>query len=138
MGIISGFDDGEFRPNEPVSRIQFIKMLDEATEHINDLQLTVSFIDLDSNHWEYPYLESALQKSFVPSDYEDNSLIPTKKITREEMAVMVTMALELNDVQSPPFKDQELISEEYVDEVEAAAGTGLLQGFEDWTFRPLV
>ncbi len=50
-GTISGFEDGTFRPNNTVTRAQFVKMIGKGPE-----RYTADFSDVPSNHWAYEYV----------------------------------------------------------------------------------
>lgn len=61
-GIISGYPDGTFRPDEPVTRAELAKILTSAF----DLQekTALSYDDVKAEDWYYPYLESCAE--YIP------------------------------------------------------------------------
>lgn len=129
MKIISGFGDGTFKPKEAVTRAQFIKMLDIATGHVNEFNshVEVPFVDLNEDHWSYPYVVSSLQKGFVvPLDYKDGKLSPKDDMTREEMATMVARAIGIYAVHQVPFADQGLITDYMLNYVAAVSSSEIL------------
>lgn len=76
-GSIAGFNDGSFRPNDPVTRAQLVKMLGSRTESSR----SDSISDLDSSHWAYDALiHSALRT-------KNGKILPNEPITREDTAV---------------------------------------------------
>ncbi len=72
-GTVKGYEDGSFRPTNPVTRAEFVKMMG-----IGPVRRTADFADVDSSHWGYEYI--------MTSGFEsaDNNFIPSKPITRGE------------------------------------------------------
>ncbi|MFZ5827894.1 MAG: S-layer homology domain-containing protein [Bacillota bacterium] len=96
-GIVSGYGDGSYRPNATLSRSAFVKMLTAA----NGLPLRTGdgggFLDTGS-HWvtEQGYLGAAVAAGLIrPDEYPGRRFEPDRAISREEIAVMVTRALGL-------------------------------------------
>lgn len=77
-GTVKGFEDGSFRPDEPVTRAQFVKMLGYKGERRNDY-----ISDIKRKHWAYEYL------MYSPLRTVDNEIMPDKNATREEVAVYI-------------------------------------------------
>ncbi len=70
-GIISGYPDGTFKPDAPITRAEFAKIASVAFNLEDKTPLSV-FNDLDSNAWYYPYIEktaSYIPKYKLPVDY---------------------------------------------------------------------
>lgn len=78
-GTVTGFEDGSFRPGEPVTRVQFVKMLGYRTEKARNDYIT----DLDGNHWGFEYL------LYSPLRTVGRELLPDEVMTREQVAVYV-------------------------------------------------
>src|SRR5690606_31280905 len=96
--IVSGYPDGTFRPDHPITRAEFTVML------VNTLELdgTASLDALDAftdkediGAWAREAVAKAKQANIVIG-YEDGTFRPGANITRAEMAVMVARALKLN------------------------------------------
>jgi len=108
--LISGYPDGTFKPDHPVTRAEFTVML------VNALQLhgtggTVAFSDQDKiGPWALPAIAAAVERGIV-SGYEDGSFRPDAFITRAEMAVMVAKALgvKLDGPEQTGFADDDEI-----------------------------
>ncbi len=70
-GIISGYPDGTFKPDAPITRAEFAKIASVAFNLEGKAPLSV-FNDLDSNAWYYPYIEKTatyIPKYKLPVDY---------------------------------------------------------------------
>lgn len=57
-GVLSGYPDGTFRPEAPVKRGEFVKMLAFAMEKENEGAPGAGFSDM-RNHWARPYADLA-------------------------------------------------------------------------------
>ncbi|WHH59061.1 S-layer homology domain-containing protein [Petroclostridium sp. X23] len=97
LGITSGQGNGLFGYNSNISRAEFLTFLirvlnaDIKLEQPNNQQV---FSDVGADRWHYPYVSAGLENSIiVAKEYPDNRFQPDKKITREEMAVMIIRAL---------------------------------------------
>lgn len=88
------------------------------------------------NHWAASAIEKAARLGIVRG-YGDGHFYPNRSVKRGEFAVMLSKALKLSDSTAPiKFKDTESIPEWAKSAVSAAANAGILNGYEDHTFRP--
>lgn len=97
-GVVSGVGAGQFRPNDPLTRAAFVKMLVGARQVAARPGDAGRFEDT-ADHWvtAQGYIGAAVQAGFVvPSEYPGGRFEPDLPISREEMAVMVTRALGLD------------------------------------------
>jgi len=88
-GIIVGDGKGAFRPQDNVTRAEFVKMLVTALS-LSDAKATEPFLDVEADHWYYPYVSVAVSKGIIAQDRLFN---PNRSITREEMAAMIGRVL---------------------------------------------
>ena len=134
--VINGMEDGTFLPEYNVTREQFAKMLVEALE-IYDASATCDFTDLDTSHWAYTYVASAV-KAGVIMGYDDGTFGVGRNITRQEMAVMVSRC----DVNFPTlipaiaFTDSGDIADWARAAVTQMQRATIISGFEDNSFKP--
>ncbi len=91
--IISGYSDGRFRPNDPITRAQVTKMvvLGKGWDLINPAQ--PDFIDVRTNHWAYSFIETALAQGIV-NGYSDSTFHPNELVNRAQFSKMLTLALQ--------------------------------------------
>lgn len=92
-GIIGGYPDGTFRPENPVTRAEFAKMVARAFA----IRPTGEprFRDI-RNNWAKAYI-TALSESGIVSGYPDGTFKPERHITRAEMATMLVRVVKLGD-----------------------------------------
>ncbi len=132
-GLINGFDDGTFRPEEAVTRAQFTKMLVDLMGLNTNTVLRI-FEDVPTNAWYAPYVTAAYAEGIALGD--GAYFRPDSSITREEMAVMAARCVQISATGMMDFTDRESVSDWAKDAVDALASAGIINGFEDGTFRP--
>lgn len=91
-GIIRGFPDGSFRPNDPVTRAQFAAMVRQAFNKSN-VRGAVSFVDVPSNYWAYSAIQEAYSQGFL-SGYPGNVFSPGQDIPRAQVLVSLSSGLQ--------------------------------------------
>ncbi len=114
MGLVSGFDDDTFRPDQPVTREQLISMAVDAigTVYKVDLNATperdvVPFKDVDSSRWSAKKIKWA-QWNFLNIGNPNNTLQPSETISRAElMETMRRMAIHLKNQLNLPRELQQ-------------------------------
>lgn len=90
-GIISGFTDGTFRPNEPVTRGQLAIFLVRAFD-LKD-SIAVTFSDVSTNSAAYPYIGKLLAAK-ITAGYPDNTYRPNIAVTRGQFSAFMARALD--------------------------------------------
>ncbi len=60
--IVSGFQDGGFHPDEPVTRVQFAAMVSKAFASLPNQRSNTTFKDIQPNFWGAEAIQSAYQK----------------------------------------------------------------------------
>ena len=130
---VSGYPDGNFLPEQPITRAEFAVTLVKAY----GLPLSEGKIFKDSgNHWAKDYIATANAGNII-SGYNDDSFGPEDQITREQMAVMINNAAKFDaDGMSVIFTDNNDISEWAKNAVERVAGNKVINGYPDGTFKP--
>ena len=84
-GIIGGYDDNTFRPNQPISRAEFVKMISKF-DPLRGGEL--NFSDLPDTHWAAAYVVSACAYNYI-GGYPDGTFRPEQGISRAEAAKVV-------------------------------------------------
>jgi len=139
LGVISGDGTGNFNPNDNVTREQFLKMLIEATDIDTD-EAENTFDDVVSDAWYKPYVLKA--KNFgIVNGISDTEFGIGSNITRQDMAVMISRAIEKLGIQIAGgevevFADDSKVSDYAKDAVIFMKSIGLIEGYNN-EFRPL-
>ncbi|MDZ8065336.1 MAG: S-layer homology domain-containing protein [Nostoc sp. DedQUE08] len=91
-GVIAGFPDGSFRPEEPVTRAQFAAMVNKAFQKAQQ-RPAINFADVPSNYWASSAIQQAYTIGFL-SGYPGNRFEPNQAIPREQVLVSLANGLE--------------------------------------------
>ncbi len=96
-GVISGYPDGTFKPNQAVNRVEALKMilLGSGLNNFSKIITPTNFSDIDKTQWYMPYLRAAVSKNIV-SGYPDGSFKPTQTVNLVESLKMVIRTNKIN------------------------------------------
>jgi hypothetical protein len=138
-GIVSGYPDGTFKPDTPITRAEFATMLVKALG-LNTTGTTGQFTDVTADAWYYGAVNAAASANLV-SGTGDNQFAPNALITREQMAVMVTNALgtkapATDGTELNVFSDSSSVSSWAVTGMEEAVKADIVGGMTTDTLAP--
>lgn len=135
-GIMSGYDDGTYKPDNSVTREEFATFLARA------LQLPegpARFKDVLPSDRLASYINAAAAAGIINGG-ADGNFSPKATITRQDMALMISNALNYlgKDVPyvKPPFPDVENISSAYRVAIGKSVSLGIISGYTDGRFGP--
>jgi len=136
--VVAGFEDGTYRPDAPVTRAQFVKLLVGALGWEASAPTAAAFADVGKTHWAYDVVHAAAQAGWVKGD--GDAFRPDEPVTREQMSVMLVRAIGSNAAAAGAaelsrFADEASISAWAQADVAAAVRLGLLAG-SDGKFLP--
>ena len=144
-GIINGYEDGTFRPENYVSREEFLKMLVIAFDMVDETA-KCSFDDVQMQEWYYPFIASAVKYN-ITQGTELTMFGIGQNITREQAATFVSRVLYfygyaeengnriIKEVDTH-FADHKKISEYAEAAVYTMKNFGIISGFPDNKFKP--
>lgn len=135
-GFLSGYPDGKFKPNNSITRAEFVTTLNKAF----GLTKTSGKVFNDSkNHWAKSQIDIAVSNG-VCQGTSANSFEPDAPITREAAAKMIANYKKITDKHHNKIKnygDNAKVSSWAKNEVEAVLEAGYMNGYSDNnTFRP--
>ena len=139
-GVVSGKGKGLFDPHAPITRAEFVTMMERALG-VQPLNSPVpSFHDVSRDYWAYPYVQAGTALGIVSGTGPD-VFQPMISVKRQEVAAFLVRALERNQAgrQAPgelPFADAAAISPWARLLVAEASRLGLMKG-DAVGFRPL-
>lgn len=138
VAYIIGYEDGTVRPGANITRAEvatiFFRLLTDETRESYWSQSS-GFTDVASGAW-YNNAVSTLTRAGILDGYEDGSFRPNASITRAEFTkIAVSFFKHAGGASANPFNDVP-DSAWYAEFVKAAAELGLIDGYEDGTFRP--
>ncbi len=133
LKYISGYPDNTYKPDNPVSVIEFLKLATLAAGYK---------LENGSKVWYEPYLAKALEKGLIAEGEYPDLNVP---VTREQVAKIAVLACMLNE-EAPAQDNDELIKANIVDYpkiiddkkqyVIDAYNLGLMEGTPDGNFKP--
>ena len=145
--VVNGTGENRYEPERPVTRAEFAALLVRSLGMDPDAAASGSFNDLAEGAWYVSSVGAANANGLVKG-YNDNSFRPNQRISRVEMAVMVTRALaaaEANIVLTSGEKESMLagfvdvnqIPDWSASSVATAVKAGIINGKGEGRFAPI-
>lgn len=147
-GLAQGYDDGTYRPKASVTRDQMAVYLSRALmggdSAVPPGPSTASFTDVPTDHWAYKYVECAAAQQ-VAKGFDNGTYRPSILVNRGQMAVFIARAIaspvgdeglaNYTPPTTPTFPDVSTDDWSYK-AVEFLASKGVVQGYDNGTYRP--
>ncbi len=141
-GIINGYPDGTYRPNNYVTRAQFVTMLYRAAGSPEVKNAELKFTDAADIAEAYVTAVAWGVENGVVQGYGDDTFRPNQNISRAQMATFMYRYLkdvaeyDFGDVKPCGFADADQVAAPYVDAVNAIVSAGIMNGMNATTFAP--
>ncbi|HEY9607535.1 MAG TPA: family 10 glycosylhydrolase [Allocoleopsis sp.] len=134
-GIVSGFPDGTFRPNNSMTRAEFAAVITKAFPQPAKRPYG-GFVDVPSTHWAATVIQQAYESGFI-SGFPDNRFRPNDRISRIQVFLSLVSGLELAATVKPDlvealpliYQDAAGIPSYATDEVAIATRAGLVASY---------
>ncbi len=132
-GVIDGYSDGSFKPQNNVTRAEFCKLILASLDEKPLNGSTSSFGDI-SGHWAKGYIEKAKQLGIIDG-YGEGTFRPDARVTRAEISKMICSAkgMAISETMSGFYDCNSCWADKYISSLKT---TGILAGYSDGTFRP--
>lgn len=103
LGYINGFTDGNFKPNDKITRAQMAKILVTSYGMAGEYK---GFIDVKSDHWAASSI-SALAANGITVGYKDGTFKPNGLVTKQEFSMFLARYIRATDggTKVPPLID---------------------------------
>lgn len=133
-GIMSGYEDNTFKPNENMTRVEFYATVNSLASY--DKTYTVTFSDVNTSDWFYSDVAKGIKAGYITPN--TGKLNPEREITREEVAEILgyVYSLPQKEGATNEFGDRAKISESARGYVGALVDAGILRGYSDGNFYP--
>ncbi|MBQ8458591.1 S-layer homology domain-containing protein [bacterium] len=114
QGVIVGYPDGTFKPDDNVTRAEFAAMAIRALgqQHTKVAQ-PVHFADINEEHWAYEDIQKALYFDLISSDKEGDLFRPDDSVSRAESMSVAVNALTTETISIA--KAREVLAQQYID-----------------------
>ncbi len=159
QGIVAGYEDKTFRPDNPISRVECAAIIARALTldsvdpslkrcgscvNASNIAKLAGFSDAaDIPEWARGSVAAAVYAGLLkgyPGTEGKSVFLPQKQITRVELAAIlarvVTSKSGQQTAQEAEFTDSQQIPEWAAEAVDLAAQKGLIKGYPNGTFQP--
>lgn len=133
--VINGYPDNTFKGDNTVTREEFVKMAVSAFGVVKGDGQVKAFTDVASSFWAKSYIEIAVSAGVI-NGVSDMTFGVEQPVTRQDAAVIIARILKLADSQGKAFLDDAKIADYAKNAVAAMSSKGIINGYEDGTFRP--
>ncbi|SFK82180.1 S-layer homology domain-containing protein [Paenibacillus sp. 1_12] len=138
--LVKGSSDTAFAPQNQITRAEFAALLVRAAGLTEEA--TTKFPDVTANDW-FAGAVGAASKAGLIDGFENGTFQPSATVTREQMAVMISRAIEFTGKKGDSdgkklaaFEDNSNIAVWAKDAVATAVNAGIVNGTTDKTFAP--
>lgn len=134
-GFVDGYNDGRFRPDRPITRAEFSKMLNLAIG--NEGTAKIGFWDVDPDMWYYADVAKGVSAGYI-SGYSDTEFAPNKNISRQEAAVMLARIVPSNNngTTLKPYGDYAAVGSWAVPALQRMTAKNYIGGYNDGNLHP--
>lgn len=138
--IMQGYEDGCFRPDDNISREEWVKTVLTAFV-IDTTDAVCAFADVTTDRWSYPYIAKAFEMIII-NGISDSLFAPMQNISRQDAAVMFCRAARaaregaLSDIAISNFTDAAEIADYAMEPINMLYRLEIVNGYDDGTFRP--
>ena len=133
-GLIKGYSDGTFKPDNNITRAEFMALVNRAFEYT--AKDNISYSDVSASAWYTDVIAEAKAAGYI-SGYADNTMRPNSPITREEAASIISKIdyLQVSGTETPSFTDSTALTWSK-DFVIGASAASIMTGYSDGSFKP--
>lgn len=133
-GVITGFQDGTYRPDEFVTRAQYAAILNSAFPQKTAIRANSNFKDVPSNFWAANAIKQASEKGFI-SGFPNQTFRPQERVTRVQVLTSLVNGWQLlggDNVNLPTlYKDAAEIPSYAVKAIATATSNKLVLNYPD-------
>lgn len=130
-GIVNGYPDGTFRPNQPITRAEFATLITDAFANRTTQRGEINFEDVPSNFWAQDAIRTAYQKGFL-TGYPGQVFRPQETLPRSQAFVALASGMNLSPTQpvgtvlSNTYQDASQIPDYARNQIAAATEQGMV------------
>jgi hypothetical protein len=126
-GILGGYQDGTFRPENGVTRGQLSKIVSNAAG-FDDAVSGQTFSDVDPDNTSYMYIERMAMHGVI-GGYDDGTFRPGNSATRGQIAKIVSNARGYNDLPTTQTFEDVAPDSTFYTYIERLASRGVMSGY---------
>ncbi len=138
-GLVHGMGNGIFEPNKNVTRAEFTQMLINALDSGNGKYDNAPYSDVTSDKYYFQAVSKAKELGLIK--FATDKFEPNSPISREEMASMLSAAVQLNTKPAEQhntlnFNDVQSINPNYTNDVLTVTALNIMNGTGGNNFSP--
>ena len=136
LGIATGYPDGTYRPNEPVTRAQMAAFVSRALGGpAADSSEPSAFSDVAPDAWYHGAVQHIAGLG-ITVGYPDGTYRPEESVTRAQMALFIYRAFDVADPSPGADSFADVAPGQARTAIEALYAVGITAGYPDGTYRP--
>ena len=134
-GYVSGYPDGTFRPDNPISRAEFVTIANKAFGFTSSQG--ISFSDVQPGYWAYSEIQKGVAAGYISGD-ANGTFRPGSAVSRQEAAVMLARLRGYSNDEAGAYNytDRWAMANWAVGAIGAVSRGGIMSGYPDGTFKP--
>ena len=140
-GLLTGYADGSLRPDAPVTRGEFARIINSVFHYVE--MDSEGFSDVNASQWFYSDIGKAAAAGII-AGYPDGTFRPNEAISREDAAKIITAAFKLQPTADElsanllaAYKDGSSAHPYAESALVKLIADGTIKGYPDGTIRPL-
>ncbi len=133
-GLISGYDDGTFRPDQPVTRAQTANIVSRTFDLTADKAI-LEFSDVESDYWARESIGEVVRGGFM-TGFPDDTFKPNLPVTRTQALITLVTGLGIEPPQNiqaalSRYTDANAIPQWANEKIAAATDSSLVVNYPD-------
>ncbi|GIP00001.1 hypothetical protein J14TS5_50860 [Paenibacillus lautus] len=133
QGFLNGDQNGKIHPNAPITRAQLAAVINRSFQF--ETKAVISYSDVKSTSWYYNDLSVAASQGYMKG-YSNGTFKPDSKVTRQELAVILSSLMELKPSDAAnKFTDTDSSPTWSKGAIGAVTSSGIMNG-SNGKFRP--
>ena len=135
MGLAGGYGDGSFKPDNSITRAEFMNLVNNAFGFNEEVE--IQFSDVTEGVWYYNVIQKAVAAGYL-GGYPDGTMQPNNLISRQEAAIVIAKVKVLtpNTDGGMNFTDSSEMASWSSGYIGALVEAGLMGGYPDGSFKP--
>jgi hypothetical protein len=105
-GVVQGYDDGTFKPENPINRAEVLKIILKGSNIEADEKFEAAFPDVTADQWFAPYVIKAKVMGFVQGNDTDGTFTPARQVN---LAEFLKMLLTANSIDVSSFEGKTVV-----------------------------
>lgn len=135
-GIVGGYPDGSFKPNNPLNRAELMKILVEGAGYTPDAETYKNCFPDVTTDWYAPYVCFAEEQGWVEG-YPDGTFLPANDVNKVEAIKMMLEAMDVDlEVATAAVYTDVAMGQWFTNYINTAYEWGLLEEEADSYYYP--